>query len=608
MRLRSGIALAILLFASLGAFYVSLVGQRHVIESSQNTRMMDRILVTLADFSLSFDAIKRDPTSQSAEQAMSRLRRGDRLGQLALDELVVAQVKHAHSEETRRILTQQTLNPLEEFSDVLDLARLSNSGGRSEDQMLRVATLGAELSRRLIPVFLRLTEAEAVASERVAKEQKIYSLVAILIGAFGIFVAARFVHLPMERFVISATAEIARNQRKAEAASEAKSVFLATMSHEIRTPLNGVMGLSELLQDSEADPDRRRMLDMIVSSGHSLLQVINDVLDLSKIEAGKITMDAQDFDVNTLCDEVVELFKAQAINKDIELDLEVLPAHGNWRIKAPSKAVRQVVLNLVNNAVKFTDHGKISVQLSYVEDTSLQLQNSERCVRIVVSDTGIGISEAALPKIFDQFAQADSSTTTRFGGTGLGLAIAKQLGNAMGGDVTVTSNVGVGSTFVLEFPALSQPAAARVRKQVSERLVFEGKVLVADDNRVNLLVAEKMLMKLGCTVKKATNGVEAVGMQRTWMPDLILMDIRMPEMDGLEATRMLRIDGAQSAAGEVPIIGLSANALKEHRDAGLASGMTGYLTKPLKKEALVSELKKHLRYTVFKVMEQKKCA
>ncbi len=608
MRLRSGIALAILLVASLGAFFVSWSGQRHVIESAQNTRMMDRILVTLADFSLSFDAIKDDPTSQAAEQALSRLRRGHRLGTAASENLAAAQLGHAHSADTQRILAQQTLNPIEEFNDVLDLARLLVEKDRPENQMRRVAVVGADLSRQLIPVFLRLTEAEATASEKVAQEQKFYSFVAILIGAFGILVAARFVHMPMERFIISATAEIARNQRKAEAASEAKSAFLATMSHEIRTPLNGVMGLSELLQDSETNPDRRRMLDMIVSSGHSLLQVINDVLDLSKIEAGKIAVEAQVFEANTLCAEVVELFQVQAANKDIELKMEVVPQQANWLVKAPSKAVRQVVLNLVNNAVKFTDQGSVTVCLSYVGDDEPQLDTSERQIRIAVSDTGIGIDADALPHVFDQFSQADSSTTTRFGGTGLGLAIAKQLGEAMGGTVTASSVLCEGSTFALEFPALLQEPVAPVVERITDQFVFDGRVLVADDNRVNLLVAEKMLLKLGCTVKKATNGAEAVGMQRMWQPDLILMDIRMPEMDGLEATRLLRSEGAQSANGDVPIVGLSANALKEHQDEGLAAGMTSYLTKPLKKDALVTELQKHLRYHVQKTEGPKKCA
>ncbi len=596
MRLRSGVALAILLCASLSAFYVSLIGQRHVIGSSINMRMIDRIMVTLADFSLAFDEIKRNPRSQAAVRSEARLRLGYRIGEEAVGNLEFSHQNHRHSEETLRILSNETLNPIDEFQEVLDIVNLTLHEGRSEQQRIRAANLGAELSRQLIPVYLRLTEAEAEAAGKVAQQQKFYSIVAIIIGGLGIFVAARFVHLPMERFIISATAEIARNQKKAEAASEAKSVFLATMSHEIRTPLNGVMGLSELLQESETDPDRRRLLDMIVSSGHSLLQVINDVLDLSKIEAGKIELDTNVFDARVLCEEVVELYKVQAHAKDIELHLIVEPEHASWRMKAPGKAVRQIVLNLVNNAVKFTDAGAVTVRLRFGASSGVLSASGRRMVQVCVEDSGIGISSDALPHIFDQFAQADSSTTTRYGGTGLGLAIAKQLGDAMGGGLTVTSEAGAGSEFCLSFPAIPHAPAAPASKAEPEDFRFHGKVLVADDNRVNLLVAERMLLKLGCTVKTATNGIQAVAMQRTWEPDLILMDVRMPEMDGLEATNILRGENAGTSAGPVPIIGLSANALKEHQDEGYAAGMNGYLTKPLKKAALVAELRRHLTF------------
>ncbi len=590
LRLTSGIALLILLVASFGAFYVTLTGQRHVIQSSHNAQMVDQLMVTLAEFSLAFDDIEADPKKQAAELALGRLRRSALVGNEALNALVVAHKNVAHSQDMHQILMQTSLNPIEEMRDVLQLANLAIDPGRSEGELIRVSALGSEMSRRLLPIYLRMAAVEASASQQHAKEQVYYALFAIVIGALGIFVAARFVHLPMERFVISAQADIEREQRRAETASEAKSSFLATMSHEIRTPLNGVMGLSELLQDTEKDPDRRRMLDMIVSSGHALLQTLNDVLDLSKIEAGKFELESEVFDARVVCEEVVGLFSAQAHAKGVVLTLDVVPTDGCWSVEGYCKTLRQALLNLVSNAIKFTDHGSVTVALRDQAATDVAGRRLELSVR----DTGIGISPEAQTRIFDQFSQADSSTTTRYGGTGLGLAIVQQLSHAMNGDVSVTSTLGAGSTFVIDVPVVSRPMADSGQDAATEITRLSGRVLIADDNRVNLLVAEKMLMRLGCTVKKAANGIEAVSMFRTWQPDLILMDIRMPEMDGLAATRLIRSDPFQETGRSVPIVGLSANALTEHRDAGLAAGMDGYLTKPLKRSALVQELRKYL--------------
>ncbi|MFY0618501.1 ATP-binding protein [Shimia sp.] len=598
LRLRSGIALVILTVASLSAFYVSLIGQRYVVENAQNTHMLDQIMVSLAEFSLAFDEIKFNPESEAALTAGVRLQENIRIGEEAVVALQAAYESGSYCPETRYILSLDALNPIGTFREVIMIAHLMNYGERTPADRARSAVLGAEMSRQVLPSYMRMSEVESAAAARFAEGQQLYSVIAIAIGLFGILVVGRFVHMPMERFIITATADIAESQREAEAASEAKSVFLATMSHEIRTPLNGVMGLSELLQDSEKDPARRKMLDMIVSSGHALLQVINDVLDLSKIEAGKAEFESQVFDARALCEEAVELFSAQAHRKGVELRFEVKPENTSWMVKGASKAVRQMTLNLVNNAVKFTDEGSVTLKLEFGPDKVTDGHMTGHQIRIAVSDTGIGISETALPYIFEQFSQADTSTTTRFGGTGLGLSIVKKLSDAMGADIHATSVLGWGSTFILDVPVIIQPAAAPASAAVGGRKQFTGKVLVADDNEVNLLVAEKMLLKMGCSVMKASNGKEAVTQQRSWHPDLILMDVRMPEMDGLEATRILREEGAINTDGPLPIVGLSANALTEHQQEGIEFGMNGYLTKPLRKVALEDELAKYLRFDI----------
>ncbi|MFY0309943.1 ATP-binding protein [Leisingera sp. D0M16] len=588
LRLRSGIALAILLLAAVAAFCVTLTGHSSVERRAENTRVLDKILVSLAELSLAFDELKDDPDSQKALIARGRIRRSAGPAADSLAALTGPGALAAFSPQAQEVLSQPTLNPVSELEDIIFLAGVLTApeGNRPAAADAKAAALASNLSRRLLPVLMEAKEDEVRTGRIAAETQLIYALAAVLIGAIGVFVAARFVHMPMERFIISAQSEIEASRRKAEAASEAKSVFLATMSHEIRTPLNGVLGLAELLNDSELDDKQRHMVRMMIISGNSLLSIINDVLDLSKAEAGKLEMEAEAFNVRALCLEVIDLFSARAQSANIDLQLRESTGVSNWHVLGYGTAVRQIVVNLISNALKFTENGSVDVNLQELPSA----HDGTRVIRISVKDTGIGVPPEAQQRIFEQFAQADATTTTRFGGTGLGLAIVNNLTEAISGTISLQSAEGEGSEFTVEFPVEDVPPPAEVPQPGPVAAIFSKKVLVADDNRVNQMVAGKMLERLGCTVMTAGDGVEAVGLARSWGPDLVLMDVRMPEMDGLDATRAIRAKERELGLPPVPVIGLSANAMSEQRSEGLAAGMNDYLAKPVNKAALAAAL------------------
>lgn len=586
LRLRSGIALVILLSAAIGAFLITLSGRDGVARRAENTQSLDLILVSLAELSLAFEELKNDPAKQRALIAVGRVRRSAQIASGALVQISDAKSRSAFSAEAQKMMAQTSLNPLVELGDILFLTHVVTNPEKTMTEISKAATLASDLSRQLIPVVMQIKNAEVSTGRADTEAQLIYAVIAVAIGAVGVLVATRFVHLPMERYIIKAQSEIEASRRTAEAGSEAKSIFLATMSHEIRTPLNGVLGLAELLQNTDLDDEQQHMIHMMIVSGNSLLRILNDVLDLSKIEAGKFEMEAETFDVLSLCQDVVDLFSAQVQSKNIDLSLSACPETTSWRVLGHCKAVRQVVLNLVSNAIKFTERGYVEVE---VIELTPQIAG-ERTISLVVRDSGVGVVPEAQERIFDQFSQADASTTTRFGGTGLGLAIVKQLTEAMNGKVSMTSTIGEGSEFVVQFPVQEAPTVDEVSGPDQVALIFNKKILVVDDNRVNRLVVSKMLEPMECEIKTAANGIEAIELEEAWSPDLILMDVRMPEMDGLEATRTIRAKERDLGTTTLPIIGLSANAMSEHRDAGMSAGMSGYLSKPIKKAALAEAL------------------
>jgi signal transduction histidine kinase/ActR/RegA family two-component response regulator len=431
---------------------------------------------------------------------------------------------------------------------------------------------------------------------------EVFMIQLITAAIFLLFGSYNFERMVREGYLDTLRQMMLRNQSEvayasAENIARTKSEFLANMSHEIRTPLNGILTMTEIMDRGALSEEQRSRLGVVRQSGQDLLRLLSDILDFSKIEAGKLELEEIAFDVEDLLTSTLASFAPLADQKGLELRLDLAPSAKGWRRGDPAR-LRQIAANFISNAIKFTASGEVSVRL-----IGLGVHGQDG-LQLAVKDSGIGIPEEKMGRLFQKFSQVDASTTRHFGGTGLGLAICMQLASLMNGRVWAVSEEGRGSTFFAELAlpqldaaALASPAAARSASPLQSRQeedVRAVRVLAAEDNPTNQLVLSTIMEMFGFELTIVSDGVEALEAWRAQAFDVILMDVHMPRMDGVDATRAIRREEAQKSGRRTPIIALTANAFPHQVLEYRAAGMDLHVTKPLELDALKAALEEAL--------------
>jgi signal transduction histidine kinase/ActR/RegA family two-component response regulator len=396
----------------------------------------------------------------------------------------------------------------------------------------------------------------------------------------GFALMAGWSNIQAARELARSQAEVEAERARAEQANAAKSAFLAFMSHEIRTPLNGVLGMVQAMGRDELTPSQRERLGVVASSGETLLLLLNDLLDLSRIEAGRLDLEDGVVDLAAAAETARLAFAPLAAEKGIDLRLQAPPETQGWWAGDPAR-IQQIIANLVANAVKFTERGEVVIALSREPDG----------LAVTVSDTGSGIAPGRLATLFDRFVQADAATSRQYGGSGLGLAICRQLAELMGGSIGAESRLGEGSRFTVHLP-MAPAAAPPQAKPAAPAAPQPGglRLLVAEDNATNRLVLSTLLGQVGLDAHMVENGQEAVAACADAAWDLVLMDVQMPVMDGVSAVRAIRAREAAEGRPRMPVIALTANAMAHHRAEYLAAGMDAMVAKPIQLTQLLTAM------------------
>ncbi|WP_334161746.1 ATP-binding protein [Phenylobacterium sp.] len=412
-----------------------------------------------------------------------------------------------------------------------------------------------------------------------------YALDHLLIVGFGFAMALAYV-AAAARATAQNAAALADAERRAVDANEAKSAFLSMVTHELRTPMNGVLGMARALQQTELNARQRDYVETIVRSGDDLLAILNDVLDHSKIEAGRLDLEVAPFNLKAVSQQSLQLWTEAAAAKDLELVCDIDPALPH-HVQGDETRVRQIILNLLSNALKFTEHGRVSLTVR-----PAPAADGEGAVEILVADTGPGMTAEQVSRLFRPYSQADASTARKFGGTGLGLSICRRLSSMMGGDIGVESEPGRGSTFRVWLPLPAAESRPVDTQEAASTELPPLRVLVTDDNPINLAVARALLESAGASVETAVHGADALERLQVELFDLVLMDVRMPVMDGIEAVRRIR-EGAAGPAG-IPIIALTADDSPGEEERLKSLGFDALQGKPIQPAHLFAAIERTL--------------
>ncbi|MGB4059006.1 MAG: ATP-binding protein [Burkholderiaceae bacterium] len=466
---------------------------------------------------------------------------------------------------------------------------------------LQFERVNENANRLVFSATQHLHELDAEAHAQRQRHQLAEGVVAVLVLLVGGLAVWTYFHNvgQANAQLAQVAADMRAAKEAAEQASRAKSEFVSRMSHELRTPLNAILGFAELLGGERLSPSQNSYVDLINVSGRHLLELINAVLEHAKIEAGGLTLERIDFDLPQLLHDVGAIVGPRAAAKGLEYTTDIAPGLPRWVSDDPTR-LRQVLINLLTNATKFTERGTVKLVVGVEPDT----QGAGQRLRVSVKDTGIGMNPHALARLFQPFSQADNSITRKFGGTGLGLVISRELVLAMGGDIGVESQPGVGTQFSFwlplragQAPAENTSAAPSCAPGDDLPSLVGGRVLLVDDNKINQKLASAMLTRLGLAFDVASDGEQAVARAAHHPYAVALMDMEMPVMDGVTATLHIRAQEAKAAgaghpARPLPIIALTANAMAEDRQRCEAAGMNGYIAKPLNLAALQAELRR----------------
>ncbi len=498
-------------------------------------------------------------------------------------------------------LYSKVLGKLGRYQESLEAyqeSRAAEKASSSEQARARAEFLQAQLNLQQQTHEIERLEAETEAVRIIRKRER-YILALSLLGLIAATVFTALLFVSQKRLKRIAE-DLAASEQKAQGAANAKAAFLANMSHEIRTPLNGLMGMAQILSTRALAEEDRKCIDVIVSSGEILLAVVNDVLDISKIEAGKMAIDRVPTNIHANIEQLFQLWRPKAAEKGVSLNYAIddqAPA----QLSVDPVRLRQCVSNLMSNAIKFTNEGEVRVEVSYTAGDDASTPERGDLI-ISVCDTGAGIKKEAIDRLFTAFEHADSSTTRKFGGTGLGLSITAELCALMGGGIDVDSEVGVGSRFTMTIPAASDVSTTCADEVAAGAPNAEGRpngdraaarILIVDDNHVNRMVARAFIADHAESAAEAANGREALAMLRNDAFDLMLLDMHMPVMDGPATIKAVR--GADEAWSAIPIITLTADAMAGDRERYIELGTDGYVAKPLVKDELIAEIEHVMR-------------